>query len=211
MASHEYLVFTLVSNSYMVGNCTTDSNGISESVEKVIIPNYWQGIPVTIIGDYAFRNNAKIKSIFIPSNIEKINFDAIAHMSNLASVIFAKNSSLKEVGRGFLYNCPLLKKVVIPNSLMITGIYTFGRSNFDDIYYCGFNHLNQTKMFETSEAATSYPKRFHVPLNYGFTSVGKFSNLTRDKACERYINGASCVRKCSSLRVSMLFVAFIFR
>ena len=105
------------------------------NIEEVVIPNYLKGLTVTIKGKYAFRTNANIKKIFIPSNIEEIRFDALAHLPNLASVVFAKNSSLKEVGRGFLYNCPSLKRVVIPRTLATTGIYTFGDPHFEDNYY----------------------------------------------------------------------------
>ena len=51
------------------------------SAEEVTIPEEINGIPVTAIGDEAFKNNATLKDVIIPLNIEKIGKDAFAGCS----------------------------------------------------------------------------------------------------------------------------------
>ena len=208
--SHEYLVLQIESGSYRVGtNGDTYNNGLSKLVENVVIPNFWNKIPITIIGQHAIKTNSVIKSLSIPSNILIIRFDAISHNPNLSSITFAKNSSLKEVGRGFIYNCPLIKKLILPSSLTTVGIYFIGQSSVDDIYYCGFSQFTETTMFQNDAGTPTHPKRVHVPSNYGYTSMGKLTNLLRDYKCERYIYRISNNKRCYSIRFSPILILLI--
>ena len=187
--SHEYLVFSLESGNYKVGTGKeAASNGLSKNVKEVIIPNYFLKIPVTIIGYHSLNWNAIIESIFIPSNIVEIQTDAFAHDDNLKSVIFAMNSSLKVIERGFAYDCPIMKKIILPRSLNYVGVFLLGETQLDDVYYCGFNELNETTMFETDRGIKTHPKRLHVSRDYGFSSIGKLTNLLRDNRCEKINN-----------------------
>ena len=210
---HDFLVLQSEDENYRIGtNLSVNNNGLKKSVVDLIIPNFWNSKPITVIGMYAFRYNSEIRSIYVPSNIITIRFDGIAHNDNLVSLVFAKNSSLKTVGRGFLYRCHMLKKVILPNSLNSVGRYSFGNSSFSHIYYCGFNELNETLIFETGTDIVTYPQMFHVPFNYAFTSIGKFSNLKRDYYCEKYINGfchSKAFRRCSYTRLSLLSTVFL--
>ena len=70
---------------------------------EVIIPDEYNGKPVTIMGDYVFNNNTELKSIIISDNITEINSYAFAGCANLATV--SLSSSLTELKRGAFINC----------------------------------------------------------------------------------------------------------
>ena len=60
-----------------IGTCT-DTN--------IIIPEVYDGLQVTVIGSWAFKNNLSIKSVVIPDSIIKIDFGAFYNCTNLTNV-----------------------------------------------------------------------------------------------------------------------------
>ena len=183
--THEYLIFTEENGTYKIGTDNfTNRNALKKSVKDIVIPNYYLGIPVTIIGMYSFNYDSTIESVFIPSNILEIRYDAFAHNPNLKSFVFARNSTLKTIGRGFVYDCRKLKKIILPKTLESIGLYFIGNSLLDDVYICGFNELTEPTMFESDSGTMTYPRRVHVSIDYGYSSLGKFTNLLRDYKCE---------------------------
>ncbi|HLV51087.1 MAG TPA: leucine-rich repeat protein, partial [Flavobacterium sp.] len=52
------------------GNCI-EITGIKESSKKIVIPNKIDGLPVTHIGDGAFRGN-QLQSVEIPNSVTHI-------------------------------------------------------------------------------------------------------------------------------------------
>ena len=205
--SQDYLIFTLDSGTYKIGTGgEPSSNGLSQNVKNVVIPNYYLKIPVTKLGYHSLNWNSVIESIYIPSNIVEIQTDAFAHDKNLKSVIFAKNSSLKVIERGFAYNCPQLKKIILPGSLNSVGLFFLGLDYLDDVYYCGFNELKETTMFESDSGVKTHPQRIHILMNYGFSSIGKITNLLRDKKCEKISNIITyrCHHKVANIHVFVM-------
>ena len=183
--SHEYLVLTKESETYKIGtDDNTKSSALKVQTKNVVIPNYFSGFPVTIIGKYAFKGNTNIESVFIPSNIIEIRFDAFAQNPNLKSVNFSRNSHLKTIGRGFLYDCPQLKNVILPKTVNYIDVFFMGKTNLDDFYYCGINQFTETTIFESDTGVETHPKIFHVSENYAYSSIGKITNLLRDYKCE---------------------------
>ena len=54
----------------------------------IVIPSIYDALPVTSIGDYAFRNCTSLTSITIPASVTGIGFDAFRWCTSLASINF---------------------------------------------------------------------------------------------------------------------------
>lgn len=143
----EYLVYSLNEDgqSYAitsVGNCTD---------KDLVIPDTYQGLPVTRIGykaffgcnqlcsvvipdsiiiieDEAFQSCMGLKSITIGKSIEEIGFCAFNHCEKLTSVIFPEKTLLKRLQTNAFSSCEALETIVLPD----------GIEDIDDgaFYYC---------------------------------------------------------------------------
>jgi len=82
----------------------------------VVIPQTINGYSVTTIGESAFANN-QLTSVVIPNCVVEIDSHAF-FSSQLASVIFEKNSNLTLIG-GYAFYSNELTSVEIPNSVTI--------------------------------------------------------------------------------------------
>lgn len=111
-------------NSYSVvdlGNCT-DTN--------VIIPRYYNGLPVTKIGDGAFLNRSEITSIVVPEGVLNIGNGAFRECVSLASISLP--STLTSIGEYAFYNCALTS-IALPEGLGEIKQYTFYSCDLESI------------------------------------------------------------------------------
>ena len=120
-----------------MGNCK-DKN--------VVIPDMYKGLPVTTIGEEAFRGWYSLLSVEIPETVTTIGSYAFAYCSQLASIeipdsvtsmdgfIFYNCSSLVDVVIGknvtsiksySFNNCTSLKNIEIPNNVTMIGRFAF--------------------------------------------------------------------------------------
>ncbi len=127
-----------------------------------------ENIKVTIIADYAFANNNRIKSISIGNNVTTIGSSAFRNCfyltsifisnsvtsignyafydcANLKSITFGENSQLKTIGEyAFSSWSSSLTSITIPNSVISIGNYAFYRcTNLESITF-GENSQLQT-------------------------------------------------------------------
>lgn len=91
------------------GTCTDKS---------VVIPAYYDGLPVVMIDARAFANE-KIVSVVIPDTVVTIGANAFDLCIALESVTLSAN--LKTLGDGAFADCGALKAVVLPNTLTSVG------------------------------------------------------------------------------------------
>ncbi len=98
--------YTLVS----VGKCTC---------ENIVIPDTYNGLPVTAIGDSAFNRCYTVKSITLPSSVTEIWHRAFANCYNLESVNIP--SSVTGMGFYVFSGCRSLKSVIIPSGVTYVG------------------------------------------------------------------------------------------
>lgn len=87
------------------------------------IPHTLAGFPVTRIGNYAFYNCKKIRTIIVPNNVTAIEDYSFQDCSSLVKVTLPK--SLKEIGNYAFANCVVLEYINLPDSITNIGMSPF--------------------------------------------------------------------------------------
>lgn len=113
--------------------------------KKIVIPSEYNGIPIRIIGECAFKakglksvvisegiteignqafaNNQRLKVINIPETVESIGLRAFGGLEKLKQIVLPQN--LKTLDRSAFSYCSSLEEIVIPGSIMIINDGTF--------------------------------------------------------------------------------------
>lgn len=99
--------------------------------DKIIVPSYINGKPVTRIGPDAFRYS-KLVSIVLPNTIDTIKGGAFANCEKLTNVQFG--SGVRNIGDGAFVYCTSLTNITIPDPITKIGYGTFkGCTNLTDV------------------------------------------------------------------------------
>ena len=94
---------------------TLSIDGYYSNETNYSIPSKVNGIAVTAIGDYAFWNCTKLKSVTVPTGVTSIGSCAFLGCSELADITLP--SGLKSIGNYAFGNCSSLKKLTIPEGV----------------------------------------------------------------------------------------------
>ena len=106
-----------------IGNCTDTD---------IVIPTEYEGLPVTTIGNSAFRACSKLTSVTIPDSVTTIGSSAFWRCSNLTSVTIP--DSVTTIGGSAFRECSNLTSVTIPDSVTtIGGSAFYGCSNLTSV------------------------------------------------------------------------------
>lgn len=97
---------------------------------EIVIPKYYNGKPVTKIGEGAFLNNANIVSVVIPEGILTIGGGAFRECVALASVTIP--STITSIGEYAFYNCAITS-LSLPEGLREIKQYSFYGCDFTTI------------------------------------------------------------------------------
>ena len=148
------LVFELASDgeSYAVADYT----GTSTEVE---IPSVHEGLPVTSIGQYAFRGCSGLTSVIIPDTVTRIGDFAFEDCSSLTSVTIP--NSVTSIGWSAFSGCSGLTSVYITDLVAWCGI-EFGGSYANPLSYAHNLYLN-------GELGTE------LVIPDGMTSIGQYA------------------------------------
>ncbi len=95
---------------------------LNNSRQTMIIPDYIDGLPVTVIGEYVF-NGGTFTSVQLPSKLKYIYYSAFNGCENLGSIVLPK-SLLNVQSEAFAY-CSSLNTVIVKNQLTIFGTDLF--------------------------------------------------------------------------------------
>lgn len=108
--------YTLIS----AGKCTC---------EEIVIPETYNNLPVTCIGDSAFNRCSTLKSVTIPSSVTEIWHRAFLNCHSLEDVNIP--ASVTAMGYYVFSGCKSLKSITIPTSVTYIGGNAF--QGCDDI------------------------------------------------------------------------------
>ncbi len=86
---------------------------------KVTVPSVLDGVPVTRVEPYAFRMNAYITEIVLPSSAVTVGEFAFEDCENLRRVTMSEGTV--SIGRGAFSGCKRLSEVLLPESLREIG------------------------------------------------------------------------------------------
>ena len=114
--------------------------GIGEATDnEIVIPDTYNGLPVTDIADSAFSGITGITSITIPDSVTSIGESAFSNCTSLTSVTIG--SSVTEIGDYAFRECTSLTNVYITNIAAWCGI-EFTNYTANPLYYAGNLYLN---------------------------------------------------------------------
>ena len=121
--------------------------GIGSCADKdIIVPEEYEGLPITEIGASAFRGNTYITSMIIPKGVTVINERAFEECTALQKITFGEDvvtvsdyafsgcvalatatlsDKITEIKTGAFYNCQLLQGVELPSTLTLIYPYAF--------------------------------------------------------------------------------------
>ena len=92
--------------------------------DVLAIPAFLNGYPVTSIGELAFSNCAKVKSVTIPEGVTSIEAFAFPMCDQLKSVTIP--STVTNIGLHAFGSCRKLESVTIPSPTINIGYLAFG-------------------------------------------------------------------------------------
>ena len=122
---------------------TLRSDGVSYSVSgigtctdtDIVIPDTYEGLPVTVIDTYAFSNNTNLSSVTIPNTVTRINSEAFSYCSGLTSITIP--NSVTRIDNYAFSDCTNLTSVTIEaeTAPTLTGTYVFDQVPANCIFY----------------------------------------------------------------------------
>ena len=121
------LLFELnyLGDSYIVIGC-------AKSLEYMYIPSTYKGLPVTVIGSYAFMYHKNLKYVYIPDGVTSIWSSAFFSCESLEGVRIP--NSVTEIDTRAFSKCKKLKSIDLPDNLTVIGSYLF--------YYSGITSID---------------------------------------------------------------------
>ncbi len=98
--------------------------GITDTtITDIVIPMYYNGLPVIEIDYEAFKGNRNIKSVYIPSTVKVIGQSAFDGCKNLESITLTEG--LETIGNFAFSDCVDLSSIILPQSLKEIGSFAF--------------------------------------------------------------------------------------
>lgn len=88
------------------------------SSESVVIPDEWNGVPITKIDSAAFKNT-RIVSVNIPSTVKSIGDNAFRDCKKLTTINLPEG--LESLSEGMFAGCSNLQEIRIPDSVAYSG------------------------------------------------------------------------------------------
>lgn len=152
-------------------------------------------VPTTIVGfgGWVFRNS-KIKSVFLPENIEWLNYALFEGCDKLSSIHLS--SKIKDISSSAFSNCTSLHEIQLPENLQLISDNAFYKSglqkinipeNVGTIQWNAFSNCTQLEKVEWNAKATEIPEQcfsnckkllFDIPSHITTINWSAFSGCT---------------------------------
>lgn len=100
------------------------------TVETVIIPDTYNGLPVTEIANNGFMSCANLKKAVLPTTVKKIGSNAFMNCAKLERISLP---GIESIGMNAFAMCPLLDRTYIPNTVKSVGANIL-RNNSNTVY-----------------------------------------------------------------------------
>lgn len=97
---------------------TTDSSYLEE-IKEIVVPEEIHGLPVVMLGDYAFSGAFSVEKITLPDTL-KIISDGV-FLSNIALQEIRIPDSVEYIGDEVFRNCSSIKEIYFPASVITIG------------------------------------------------------------------------------------------
>jgi hypothetical protein len=118
--------------TYTTNNGAITITGYTGSGGTVTIPSATNGLPVTLIGDYAFQNCASLTSVIIPNPVTRIGNAAFFSCANLTRAVIP--ASVISIGNFAFEFCISLTDVYFAGNAPSLGATVFGYTIFPGSY-----------------------------------------------------------------------------
>lgn len=145
--------------------------GIGSCAKDNIVIGSYKGLPVTVIGDSAFKDCTQITGVVIKSCVREIERCAFEGCSELKNVSISAN--VREIGVDAFNNCPSLECSEFNNALYIGNFsnpyFLLVRAKSSDIYSCRIHP--ETKIIG-SKAFQSCQRLENIKIPDGVISIG---------------------------------------
>ena len=157
----EGLEYTAIGEFYAVsgiGTCTD---------ENLIIPDTYNGKPVTEISSQAFSNLA-IKKVTVPKSVSKIGDQAFTYCYQLANVVFEENGNLTTIGQN-VFSGTAIVSITLPEGLKRIEAGAFN----------GCHNLEEISLPSTLRSIGKNAFRYSTKLNKVFIKdIAKWCGVT---------------------------------
>ena len=90
---------------------------------EISVPHLYDGLPVFVITEGAFRDNTYIKSITMPNSIQVIGSYAFANCTSLESIIIP--TSVTDISPYTFSGCTALETITLHSGIEVLGTYAF--------------------------------------------------------------------------------------
>ena len=95
----------------------------TSDAENIIIPDTYEGLPVSTMSAFIFKDNIKIKSVTIGKNITKVNISAFQNCTALETVYIGEG--VTSIGDNAFSGCVSLENVYFNDKGKLTGIDSY--------------------------------------------------------------------------------------
>lgn len=97
----------------------------NKNVTSVEIPETYNGKPITVIGEEAFRDAVYMERITFPDSVALIEWQAFCGCSSLHDIVWA--NGLTRIGSNAFKECTALERLELPEGLVTINNYAFGK------------------------------------------------------------------------------------